>query len=395
MNLTNYLISFTLIVLCFSCRKEIPFPDADHKPLIVINSLFSPGGELNVHVSESCHIKDQNCVNNHINDADVVLKNETGVVLGDLSFSENGLYVYSGEITPNSKYKIEVSHADYEPKVATAENLVPKMFDCKFLGQNEGQISGTQNWIFDVEIEDDPNVENFYLLEGTIEPINGNSDDDGSGNEINGYDFPRYAHYTNDVNAENNEISAGFDIVIFPLRSIFLKDENFNGQTYQTSFGVNYLEVYQGEFEDYRAHLSIKSVSREMYEYYKSLELLRLGNGNIFAEPELIYTNVSGGLGIFSSYTENTFEIDLPVSEYRLPNWIDIENEGCQAPCAVSFSTNGGDKLNYNWIFGDGETSTEPNPEHTYNAAGTYEYELLFAFSNGDNINYTGQVIIQ
>nr|WP_239160435.1 ThuA domain-containing protein [Virgisporangium ochraceum] len=52
-----------------------------------------------------------------------------------------------------------------------------------------------------------------------------------------------------------------------------------------------------------------------------------------------------------------------------------------QAPLEVQFSSAGsrdpdGGQLTYAWTFGDGGTSTEPNPVHTYTAAGNYTAQL-------------------
>ncbi|MEO3850324.1 PQQ-dependent sugar dehydrogenase [Streptomyces sp. B8F3] len=58
------------------------------------------------------------------------------------------------------------------------------------------------------------------------------------------------------------------------------------------------------------------------------------------------------------------------------------------APLTVNFSSAGskdldGDPLTYSWSFGDGGTSTEPNPSHTYTANGTYKATLTVRDSEG------------
>ena len=52
-----------------------------------------------------------------------------------------------------------------------------------------------------------------------------------------------------------------------------------------------------------------------------------------------------------------------------------------QPPLNVTFSSVGtsdpeGATLTYNWVFGDGTTSTQPNPQHTYSAYGNYTARL-------------------
>lgn len=51
----------------------------------------------------------------------------------------------------------------------------------------------------------------------------------------------------------------------------------------------------------------------------------------------------------------------------------------------VSFVFTGSDADSYAWDFGDGETSTDKNPIHTYTAGGTYTVTLTVENDNGDD----------
>lgn len=50
--------------------------------------------------------------------------------------------------------------------------------------------------------------------------------------------------------------------------------------------------------------------------------------------------------------------------------------------------------LGYTWFFGDGSTSEEQNPSHTYNMPGSYNWECRASFSNGVILSVSGTIIV-
>jgi len=62
------------------------------------------------------------------------------------------------------------------------------------------------------------------------------------------------------------------------------------------------------------------------------------------------------------------------------------------APVTISFTnTSSGDGLTYLWNFGDGQTSSQPNPSHTFQA-GVWEVTLTVTNDNGQD--QTSAVIV-
>lgn len=59
-----------------------------------------------------------------------------------------------------------------------------------------------------------------------------------------------------------------------------------------------------------------------------------------------------------------------------------FQNDGCKAPCNVSFSNTSENASSYQWDFGDGSSSTERSPTHEYTESGDYTVKLT-ASSNG------------
>jgi len=66
---------------------------------------------------------------------------------------------------------------------------------------------------------------------------------------------------------------------------------------------------------------------------------------------------------------------DLPIPTFTV-------NSSCGLN-PISFSNNSTNAINYTWDFGDGATSTDNEPGHTYNAVGTYTVQLIANNANG------------
>lgn len=94
---------------------------------------------------------------------------------------------------------------------------------------------------------------------------------------------------------------------------------------------------------------------------------------------------------------------DLPKVDDFIPIAADfsVSNDGCIAPCTVSFTNNSqGDGLSYQWSFGDpnsggNNTSTQENPTHEYVNPGIYTVQLTVTDASNQQDTATQSVTIQ
>lgn len=72
------------------------------------------------------------------------------------------------------------------------------------------------------------------------------------------------------------------------------------------------------------------------------------------------------------------------------------DSASCSVPKDVHFNNNSVSGISYLWNFGDGGTSTQENPTHTYTATGTYTVTLIAYGCNGvtDTVVFPNRVII-
>lgn len=319
-----------------------------------------------------------------------MLKDESDNVLVELINTSSGNYrAENFQIENDKTYRIEASVAGKE--TVTSETKIPKALISTFVEQDEQIYQDYLCRTFKIEIDDNPDEKNYYLVDGWYDILNGEHMDYQE--EVNGYEIPHFGILTKDVNAENNSMSSTIDIIPYPLDFVFLTDENFNGEKYVLEFEISDNDITDKWDLEIKANLSVKSVNKELYEYYKSISMYKLSKGNPFGEPQPIFSNIDQGIGIFGGFTENEYKIDLLPTEFWFNSDFTIENDGCTAPCTVKFSAEMGDKVNFSWDFGDGNTSTEKNPEHTFELSGQYDVSLTFPLHNGSSQTTYGIII--
>ena len=87
---------------------------------------------------------------------------------------------------------------------------------------------------------------------------------------------------------------------------IFFDDKLFNGR--EKTIELEYWDYGYFETDTTWLDLRLEQVARPYYLYVISLDKYDDANGNPFAEPVQVYTNVEGGFGLFSAYTADSRE---------------------------------------------------------------------------------------
>jgi Domain of unknown function (DUF4249) len=142
---------------------------------------------------------------------------------------------------------------------------------------------------------DDPSGKNYYLLE--VRATQPNNQGVVSQRTIN---FNMNQQF---------EASSGS----FSGRKAVISDQTFDGKSFKFQMGVNSRggkgggpgggggQTTVSEFQ-----VILRSVSRNSYLFEQSLAAYNANNGNPFAEPVVLYTNISKGYGLFSMQQKST-----------------------------------------------------------------------------------------
>lgn len=124
---------------------------------------------------------------------------------------------------------------------------------------------------------------------------------------------------------------------------------------------------------------TIVSGSISAYEY-------QLGNGSLTNLGDFTYTYPSAGtydvtltvtsdLGCVDDTTKTVVVYDKPSAGFT-------SNDNCLGLASAFTNTSTG-ATNYAWKFGDGDTSSNTNPTHTYTQSGTYNVQLIASNADG------------
>ncbi|WP_130735931.1 PKD domain-containing protein [Flavobacterium sp. J27] len=133
--------------------------------------------------------------------------------------------------------------------------------------------------------------------------------------------------------------------------------------------------------------------------------LWNFGDGSTSTSMNPIHTYTTTGAYTVSLKADNTTngtsDIITKVDEIKIsiPNAIigGSQQTGC-GPFTMNFSdastANGAPLVSWSWDFGDGNTSTNQNPSHTYENSGVYTVSLLITdgFGNSDTATFTNMV---
>src|SRR5690554_1522409 len=136
------------------------------------------------------------------------------------------------------------------------------------------------------------------------------------------------------------------------------------------------------------------------------------GDGNISSDenPTHTYTaggtytvtlNVDNGVGCTDSYSIDVTSLEIPLRNGIIGDDGDGNTTNCLLPGdpattqSVSFSNNTTGATSYFWDFGDGNTSTDPNPSNLYTTYGTFPVTMTATGPNGCTTSETISVVFE
>ena len=326
-----FILTLLIALLMSACREEVQFNDENIASKMVVNSFIEPDSLIKVSVAGSKPIPGIPSDFNWINDASIKLfvdgKETETLKTMEVSVPEGNNNYYDQSYTPSvvyysetkaevgKIYKLEISHERYG--LATCETTIPEPIQIISL---DTMVIGTTRYnneynILNVKLKfkDPANEANFYRL---IAYVNQGI-----------YREKRYQDTVMDsvIEVRENYLTI-FDPVINPEQedandfllgsprnpyNVFT-DELIEGREYTVNFDINiynHLRIEgidmtrKGEFHQIK--FILQSITPETYLFLKSSYLHHYYDGDLFAEPVQVFSNVENGLGILGGQSND------------------------------------------------------------------------------------------
>jgi len=124
------------------------------------------------------------------------------------------------------------------------------------------------------------------------------------------------------------------------------------------------------------------------------------GDGSVSNSRSPSYTYDSVGVytvKLVNNYGNCTDSVirTITIGPKPLVDFSVVNSASCKAPFTVDFTDLTGNSTAWFWNFGDGTTSTEKNPKHTYNSLGQYDITLTATFNGGCQNTITKPIFIK
>jgi hypothetical protein len=288
------------LLLCLlaisGCSKEIELELTSDRAL-VLNSIFNPDSAFLFRISFTASPLDDYTLGN---DTFHLFLYEENDLLIDTLFSGN--YIAFNKIPSiNKKYTVELGTSDL-PSVQATDSIPELVYiDDAFIIYPAGVDAYGDNLAeANIRFTDPGNQQNFYelLIWSGEEQIN-------------------YWDWDGDVRITDPVLLNEGDIDYFPS-TLFFSDELIDGKSYimKIKQAVGYSLNNDGSNKT-GLSVTLRSVSKSYYlyrKYYTRHKYNQQFQGDFFdliykGEPQIMYTNVENGFGIFAGYQETTREI--------------------------------------------------------------------------------------
>lgn len=279
MNQLLHILLIGLLLIFASCEKIVEFEEGVKTPKIVVNSEMTEGG-LTVHLSNSATVI-ENTQLLPIDDALVEFYDESGF-LKTLTFDGNGVYYASIEFDTLENYTLKVEANGY-PSVE-ASSYYPEI-TTEIESVDTSTIERFDEVLFKIVIhlKDLGSKDHYYgiRLEGIMEDLSSNSI----------WYYP---------------VDPVFDVRDYSTYRATFNNSSFSNASKSLELLAQIYPYYEPDSRLIGLEIMVDTFSEQSYLYYRSYRQYQGTEGDFFAEPVQVYSNISNGFGFFGATRQSS-----------------------------------------------------------------------------------------
>jgi len=308
----KYKFILTIIIvgmfsICFvSCKKDIDFNKKYDQQKLVVNCIFDITNSPNIYLTESRDPTVPSTYFQSYSKAEISIFSGENKI-SDFSYNENSLNYSSSEdmhFKTGETYSIIVTTPKYGKTSASFSFPTKILIDSIELKKENVNVEdeGVDKYLVAyIHFKDMEGEKNFYQIDGYYER-NANAMSNIYLNQDSNYVMPRPtwsfldSYFQVDDVLKNNGALDSYD----NIHQIF-NDDIFDGKGYTLKYLISYGDNIDSSMSVV-VHIFLKSLSPDLYYYYKSLDIYNYNDGDFTVEPTNIYNNIENGLGIVGTY---------------------------------------------------------------------------------------------
>ncbi len=307
-------VSFLIAFILLGCEKYLEYDGEDAKPRLVLNGVFSADSTFSVELSNSQGYVSNGSLNT-ISNGKVAVFNENGELVDSLEHAGDGIYTGTALAQANALYEVRASAGAFGSIYAI--DLAP--FTVPIATWDTATISVTEydNTVDKLQIEftinDPAGTENFYVIEvfNTQLYYIDYQYDPQTGMTIMDtiyYEEP-YRSLTGFTTSDqillsNTELELAE--TMYYSNSLAFNDALFDGNLQGFKILV---ETYYTQVSGTSLELRLTSCSEAYYKYKRTLENYYYTEGDPFAQPVQVFSNIENGLGIWAGSSPYSVQI--------------------------------------------------------------------------------------
>ncbi|MBL7726380.1 MAG: DUF4249 domain-containing protein [Dinghuibacter sp.] len=307
MKKTIIVISISAAALFAGCERTLDIDVPEHQPRLVLGMLQETGTPLRAQVSRSKGILAPRNPGNPNNGYQVsnalVLVYENNVVTDTLKYNATELSYTTRTnkvFLPGVQYRVTAAASGFNTVESTVKAPLPVPINS--ISRVRNARSNSLGEVLDdilVNFTDPGSEKNYYMVSIQTPYFSG-------GAAVSYYQVN--CIYSNDVDIDRLDASGdpfGSDNCL--TDEVLLNDNNFNGRAKQLRLSVPgfYIDevVNTTNGRVYRPFIELMHITESQYRYLKSRQVYNNAADNPFAEPALVYTNITNGYGVLGIQT--------------------------------------------------------------------------------------------